>query len=85
MTWDLVTARNVTNIGLINYCGVEWIRGGGTACSSYSGCADWLPISTFRYILASTQDNFYGQFIHKKSCLPTQEDQSMTYFQFCQI
>jgi len=36
MTWDLVTARNgqtVTGKGLINYCEVEWIRGGGTACT----------------------------------------------------
>ena len=24
----------VTKKDLINYCGVEWIRGGGTACSS---------------------------------------------------
>ena len=35
MTWDLVTAKEwaVTKIGLINYCGVELIRGGGTACT----------------------------------------------------
>ena len=53
MTWDLVTAREwaVSEKGLIDYCRVEWIRGGGTACSSNSGCADWLPISTFWYII----------------------------------
>ena len=39
--------------------------GGGTACSSSYGCADWLPISIFRYILPTTHDKFYGQFIHK--------------------
>ena len=66
MTWDLVTAREwaVTEKGLIDYCRVEWIRGVDTACSSNSGCADWLPISIFR-ILATTQDNSYGQFSHK--------------------
>ena len=32
--WD------VTDKGWINYCRVEWIREGGTACSSNSGCAD---------------------------------------------
>ena len=31
----------VTEKGLINYSRVEWIRGGGTACSS-SGCADFM-------------------------------------------
>ena len=53
MTWDSVTAREwaVSEKDLINYCRVEWIRGGGTACSSNSGCADWLPISIFWYIL----------------------------------
>ena len=44
MTWDLVTAREwaANEKGLINYCRVEWIRGGGTAYSSNSGCADYL-------------------------------------------
>ena len=42
MTWDLVTAKEwpVTKKGLINYCGVEWIRGGGTPCISSGGCVD---------------------------------------------
>ena len=67
MTWDLVRAREwgVTEKYLINYFRVEWVRGGGTACCSNSGCGDWLPISIFQYIMASTQDNFYGQFSHK--------------------
>ena len=30
----------VTKKALINYCGVEWIKGGGTACSRSSGCVD---------------------------------------------
>ena len=53
MTWDLVTAREwaANEKGLINYCRVEWIRGGGTACSSNSGCADWLPISIYWQLL----------------------------------
>ena len=69
---------------LINYCRVEWIRGGDTPCSSNSGCADWLRTSIFRYILATIQETLYGQFNHKISSLQTQEDRSMTYFQFCQ-
>ena len=67
MTLDSVTAREwaVTEKGLIDYCRVAWIRRAGTACSSNSGYADWLPISIFQYILATTQDNVYGRFIHK--------------------
>ena len=61
MTWHFVTAREraVIEKGLINYCTVEWIRGGGTVCSS-GGCADWLTVSIFRYILATTQEFFMG-------------------------
>ena len=39
----------------------------------------WLPISIFRYILATTHDNIYGQFSHKYSCLPTEEDRSARF------
>ena len=74
----------IADKGVINYHMVEWIRGGGTACSSNSGCADRLRTSIFRYILATIQETLYGQFNHKMSSLQTQEDHSMTYFQFCQ-
>ena len=46
---DLTLWQTVTEKGMINYCRVEWIKGGGYA--------DWLPISIFQCILATTQDN----------------------------
>ena len=60
MTGDLFTSREwgVTEKGLINYCRVEWIRGGGTACSSNSGCAD----VAYQYISVYI-GNYSGQFI----------------------
>ena len=36
----------VTEKSLINYCGVERNRGGGTACSS-GGCVDGLPMMSY--------------------------------------
>ena len=53
----------VTDKGLIHCCMVEWIRGGGTACSSNSEWADWLPISKCGYILATTQWVIYPQLV----------------------
>ena len=40
----------ITDKGVINYRRVEWIRRGGTLCSSNTGCSDWLRTSIFRYI-----------------------------------
>ena len=71
---------------MINDCRVVWIRGTlpYTSPGFYRSMHGYLS-SIFQYILATTQDNFHGQFSHKKSCFPTQKDPSVTYFLFCQI
>ena len=58
MTWGLVMARkwSVTEKGLINYCRMGWIRVLTSYLSVYYG---------IHSILATTQDNSYGQFSHK--------------------
>ena len=40
---------------------------GGTVCHCSSGFADWLPISIFRHIMATTLGNYFGQFSCKFS------------------